>query len=115
MFRMSLPLRCGTVAAGNVWKGCSDSCNSSSLIPLQVLGVMVCIQRLALLRDVQGWMMIGVSRQMVLESSLVYGKIVLLQHAPPMCESTSCVAVVVIQRQQQAGEFKMNVRLILGA
>lgn len=97
MFRMSLPLRRGTVAAGNVRKGCSDSCNSSSLISLQVLGVMVCIQRLALLRDVQGWMMIGVCRQMVLESSLVYGTIVLLQHAPPMCESTSVLLLLLFK------------------
>lgn len=31
-------------ASGNVREVCFDSCNSSSLIPLRVLGVMVCIQ-----------------------------------------------------------------------
>lgn len=70
MFHTSLPVNCGTVAQrgcapGNVREACFDSCNSSSLIPHQVLRVMVCIQRLAL-SDVQGWLMVGVKRQKVL-------------------------------------------------
>lgn len=67
------------LAPVNVREVCFDSCNSSSLIPYQVLGVMVCI-RCFIISDLQGW------QQSLTHSSynslyLLKGKIVFLKHA----------------------------------
>lgn len=48
-------------APGSVREVCFDSCNSSSLIPLQVLGVMVCIPGL-MISDLQEWLMEGIEK-----------------------------------------------------
>lgn len=48
-------------AAGNVKEVWFDSCSSSSLIPLQVLGVMVCKQCL-MISALQGWLMVGIQK-----------------------------------------------------
>lgn len=54
----------GGCPPGNVREVCFDSCNTSSLIPQWVLGVMVCIQCFVI-SDLQGWPGVGVKRKTV--------------------------------------------------
>lgn len=54
----------GGCPPGNVREVCFDSCNTSSLIPQWVLGVMVCIQCFVI-SDFQGWPGVGVKRKTV--------------------------------------------------